>query len=229
MVRSVHVFEGNRVERGQRLAVLSNPDLSASFRRASSDVEAGLRLAAEARHRGDIVGSSERIDEVEEARTRMKVHADKLDRLILTAPISGIVSTRDVEQLRGRYLDEGDELCAIDRLDTVQLAIAASEADIEEVEIGTRVRLTAAAYPGRTMRAEVLSVAPVASPPRDDEERRLDLVQRVNLVRVLVQVRNEDGALLPGMTGRVQFMTRPRSVLGKTTWRLRRWLASVVW
>ena len=229
LVQTVDVVEGTVVERGQRLAVLSSVDLATSYRRASSDLEAGLRLAAEARSDGDVVAASEWFEKVEEAETRLLVTQEEMDRLTLTAPISGVVSTRNLEQTRGRFLDEGTRFCAIDRLDTVQLAVATSEADIQEVEIGTAVRMTAVAYPGRTMRAEVLSIAAVARPPDAEEERRLDLVQRVNLVRVLIRVQNEDGNLRPGMTGRVQFITRPRSAAGKTWWRFRRWLASVVW
>jgi multidrug efflux pump subunit AcrA (membrane-fusion protein) len=229
LVQTVDVVEGTRVEPGQRLAVLSNAELAASYRRASSDLETGLLLAADARSHGDIVTAEERLEEIEEADKRMRFSRKKLDGLTVTAPISGVVSTRDVEQLRGRVMEEGTSLCAIDGLDTVKLAVATSEADIEEIRIGTSVRMAAVGYPGRTMRAEVLSMAPVAIPPDAEEEHRLDLVQRVNLVRVLVEIENRDGLLRPGMTGRVQFITQPRSVAGKVWWRFRRWFASVVW
>jgi putative peptide zinc metalloprotease protein len=229
LVRSVDVAEGSSVTRGQLLAVLSSEDLTASHRLASSDVHRGLRLAAGARSDGDIVAASEWFHEVEEAKTRLRVTREKLDRLALTAPISGVVSTPDLEQTRGRVLDEGEIFCAVDQLDTVRLAIATSEADIEEIQAGTAVRMAAVAYPGRTMTAHVLSLAPVANPPDAEEERRLDLIQRVSLVRVLVEIQNEDGTLRPGMTGRVQFITRPRSAAGKIWWRFSRWFSSVVW
>lgn len=71
--------------------------------------------------------------------------------------------------------------------------------------------------------------APVAEPPSVDEETRLDLVQRVHVLRVRVEIGNEDGKLRPGMSGRVQFLTEPRSAVGKAWRGFSRWFSSVVW
>jgi hypothetical protein len=89
--------------------------------------------------------------------------------------------------------------------------------------------MLAAAYPTRTLEAQVLALSPVAESPSLDQEEELDLVQRVNLVRILVEIENPDGILRPGMSGRVQFLTHERSPLGKLWWRFHRWAASVVW
>jgi multidrug efflux pump subunit AcrA (membrane-fusion protein) len=117
----------------------------------------------------------------------------------------------------------------VDRLDTVWLAAAASEVAFQEIALGTPLRLTLAAYPGRTLRATVRGIAPIAEPPTADEKGRLDLVQRVHVLRVRVEIDNRDGTLRPGMTGRVQFLTEPRSIAGKVLWGFRRWFSSVVW
>ncbi|HKQ60663.1 MAG TPA: efflux RND transporter periplasmic adaptor subunit, partial [Candidatus Polarisedimenticolaceae bacterium] len=160
---------------------------------------------------------------------RLDATGHRLARLNLRAPVDGVVSTRDVEQAAGRHLGEGETFCAIDQLDTVQLAVSATESDIEEIRPGVAVRILSRAYPTETLRAAVLAVSPVAVPPEPEQERALDLVQRVNLVRVRVEVDNAAQRLRPGMTGRVQFLTEPRSPAGKVAWRLRRWASLIVW
>jgi Cu(I)/Ag(I) efflux system membrane fusion protein len=166
---------------------------------------------------------------VHESRERLAVLDRKIRQQTLVAPISGTVTTRDLDQMLGSYLVEGGHFCTVDRLDTVRLAIATPESDIEVVREGVRVRMAAKAYPGRTLVATVLAVSPIARPPQLDEREALDLVQRVNLVRVLVEIENSDGRLHPGMTGRVQFLGDPRSALGKTWWNFRRWAETIVW
>lgn len=228
-VVEVAVVEGQRVERGTVLGLLESADLSADYRLASADLERSLRLAAASRSSGNLVEAGERQVEAAEARARTLRLGERVSRLALATPIAGVVSTPDVELARGRYLEVGDELCRVDRLDTVWLAAAASEVAFQEIALGTPLRLTLAAYPGRTLRATVRGIAPIAEPPTADEKGRLDLVQRVHVLRVRVEIDNRDGTLRPGMTGRVQFLTEPRSIAGKVLWGFRRWFSSVVW
>jgi len=228
-VADIAVVEGAMVQAGQVVGVLESADVSAEYELASADVERARRLVAEARAAGDLVGAAERDAEAVEAGSRKRMMEDRVSRLALRSPLSGVVTTPDVELARGRFLEEGDELCTVDRLDTVRLALAVSEVDAQQIAVGTPLRLRARAYPGRSLRAEVRSIAPLATPPSEDEEARLDLVQRVHVMRVLVEIDNEDGRLRPGMSGKVQFLTRPRSVAGKIWWRYRRWFASIVW
>ena len=229
IVRSVHVEEGSVVEEGELLALLASPDLEAARRSASADLQRTTREAAMARRIGDIAAARERDEESREFRKRLAVIDRKIRRQTLIAPISGTVTTRDLDQVLGTYLVEGDEFCAVDRLDTVRLAIATPESDVELVREGIPVRMAARAYPGRTLEAQVLAVSPIARPPQLDEREALDLVQRINLVRVLVEIENSDGRLRPGMTGRVQFLGDSRSPLGKIWWSFRRWAETIVW
>jgi putative peptide zinc metalloprotease protein len=231
VVRLVNVSEGEQVARGEVLAVLESPDLEVRGRRAASDREQMLREAAESRLAGDVVTARERFEEAAEAGVRVRLLDRRLEELTLTAPISGLVTTPEFElrSTLGRYLDRGEPLCTVDRLDTVRLAVSALESDVAEIDEGATVRMLATAYPGRTLRASVLALAPVAEPPAPEEAEMLDLVQRVNLVRVLVEVDNPERRLLPGMSGRVQFLTRPRSPAAKAWWRFRRWASMVIW
>jgi multidrug efflux pump subunit AcrA (membrane-fusion protein) len=219
------------VEVGQIVGVLENPDLEARGHIAASDLERLLLEAAEARLDHDIVAARTHTDEAAEAESRVRLVERKLGELSLTAPIAGVVTTPDrvLDSSPGRFLAQGETFCTIDRIDTVRLAVSTLESDIGEIHEGAEVRLLATAIPGRTLRANVLALSPVAVPPSPEESDALDLVQRVNLIRVLVEVDNPDRRLLPGMSGRVQFLARSRSPAGKVWWRFRRWAGTVIW
>jgi putative peptide zinc metalloprotease protein len=229
VVVAIHTDEGQRVAAGTVLFELASPDLEASVDRAEADLALAHRGAIAATEWGDIVTASKHRREASEAADRLKTYDALRDELTLTASSPGVVTSWDLDQLEGRYVMKGEQLCAVDRIDVVRLAIATAESDVSEIEAGDEVRLLAQTYPGRTLRAEVLGVAPVAEEPGLEERETLDLIERVNLVRVLVEIDNADGRLRPGMTGRVQFLTTDRSALGKTWWRFRRWAESVVW
>jgi len=109
---------------------------------------------------------------------------------------------------------------------TVLLVVRTSERDIDEIQPGTEVRLLATARPGTTLRSRVRSLSPVARPATGEA---LDLVRRANLVAVDVEVENSGGLLREGMTGRVQFLTTPRSAAAKVGRVLRRWMGELVW
>ena len=229
IVRQVNVTEGQVVGVGDRLATLDSFELRASRRRATADRAVAERRAAEALRRGDAATGREWQDVAREAGLRESGLEARVRALELRAPIEGVITTPQLENAVGRYLAEGEAFCAVDQLETVELVIAASESDLEEVEIGTRVRLLATSFPLRPLRASVQALSPIAEPPAPSEEQTLDLVRRVNLVHVRVRVDNPEALLRPGMSGQVQLLGPSRSVLGKIWRGAQRWTARVVW
>ncbi len=229
IVRKVEVREGDRVERGQRLGILESRSIEAMEARATADLELARREAVLALREGDTATEQEKRREEDAALARLGALDVKLAALDLTAPLDGIVASPRLEESEGRLLREGETFCIIDRLDTVLLAVAASELDIEEVRPASPVRLLANAFPGRPMRSRVISIGPVARPPAEEAAAAPDIVRRSNRVRVLIEVGNQEGLLRPGMTGRAQFLGKKRTPAGKMLRRLRRWVATVIW
>jgi len=228
VVTKVNAAEGTIVKKGDLLAVMENPDLASDRRQALSGLDRSLHEAALARREGDLAHARQREQEAGEHRALLALLAKRIGSLSLASPIEGTVSTPYLDEMIGRHLGEGDTFCSVDRLDAVKLAVAASERDIEEIRAGMPVRMRLTAYPGRTFTSTVLSLSPEATTDGSGE-KAIDLVPRSHLVRVLVEMSNADGALRPGMGGRIQFLTTPRSIAGKIAWRLRRWASSVIW
>lgn len=226
-VHRVAVVEGQHVHRGDVLAEIDNADLTASSRLARAGMVRAQREAAVARAGGETAKEQQRRDEARAEETRAALFEGRVASLQLTAPIDGVVSTPLVEDSLGRHLAEGEAFCTVDGLETTHLLVKASERDIDEIAAGTEVRLAATAWPGTTLRSRVASLAPLAHPAAEGEP--LDLIHRANLVTVSIELDNAEGRLREGMTGRVQFLTTPRSAAGKT-WRvLHRWMSELLW
>jgi putative peptide zinc metalloprotease protein len=229
IVRKVMTSEGRSVSPAIVLAILQSPDLSAALDVAHADLARNLSEAVGARNAEDVSTSQEKSEAAREARSRLELLDGRLAGLTLRSPLDGVVSTPYLEEKEGTYLQEGEVFCTVDRLDQVRLAVATAENDIEEIRKGVWVRMLLRAYPERPLRARVLSLSPVAVPAQVTEASSLDLVRPANLVRVIVEIDNPSGLLRSGMTGRVQFLTKPRSVIGKLWWRLSRWGGSLFW
>ncbi len=228
LVASVAVREGDRVAAGTELARLASPELDAARAQAEADRMKALRDASRARDARDTATEAAARELARGAESRLEMLEARQARLVVAAPMAGIVSTYRVEELAGRQLAEGDTLCVIEGLERVRLAARLSERDIEEIHAGLPARIRAEAYPGRTLRATVRDVAPVAEAPPEGG-LHLDLVRRARQVRVLVEIENPGEQLRPGMTGSVQFSGPRRSVLGLMWWRFSRWISTVIW
>lgn len=223
----VAVAEGQRVHRGDVLGLIENADLTATSRLAEAGAVRAEREAAVARAGGETARAVLRGEEARAEASRAALFATRVRSLEMAAPMDGIVSTPLVEDSLGSHLVEGATFCTVDGLDTAILVVKTSERDIDEIVAGTEVRLQATARMGTTLRSRVRSVSPMARPAEAGEQ--LDLVRRANLIAVNVEVDNAGELLREGMTGRVQFLTTPRSAAGKLIRMLRRWLGELLW
>jgi hypothetical protein len=149
--------------------------------------------------------------------------------MTLVAPLDGTVTTPYLETMEGTRLAEGGTFCEIADLSRVRLDVSALESDLAEIGERTEVRILAAAHPTRPSRARVLSVNAATRAPQGNGAPYQDLVAPVRVLRVLAEIDNEEGLLRPGMSGRAQFLGKPRSLAGNIAWRLGRWLSTLVW
>ena len=230
VVREVLVGEGGRVAAGEPLAVLESPELLSARDAARADTARNGREAARARQAADLATLQERRAGMEEAVSRLALLEARVGQLVLRAPIAGIVSTAYLEEKEGAYLREGQEFCTVDQPDPAWLAVSVSEAEIREIRRDIPVRILLHSFPERPLEARVLALSPVAVPAAAAAgASALDLVQPANEIRVLVQVANPGGVFRTGMSGRLQFLTRSRTILGKIAWQLSRWAGSLFW
>lgn len=124
-----------------------------------------------------------------------------LDRTRIRAPIDGIVIKRTIEpgQTVAASL-QAPELFVIARnLSDMQVETAIDEAEIGKIRPGQMATFTVDAFPGRSFSGAVLQVRKAAQN-----------VSNVITYTAVVSARNDDLALLPGMTANVRIVTDKR-------------------
>jgi multidrug efflux pump subunit AcrA (membrane-fusion protein) len=194
---------GTEVYLDKLIAQRSNPlTLRAQANAAKSEYEiASAAVAlAEAQVKGLELGATvEQIAaaeaQVEMARAALDALEVQMDKLMLTAPISGLVLERPVHM--GEVAMPGAPVMTLANLDRLTLTVYVPEDRLGKVRLGQEVSVTVDAYPGRTFPGTVVFIASRAEFTPKNVQTRED---RVNMVfAVKVRLPNPDHALKPGM------------------------------
>ena len=229
-IAEVLVKEGDRVTASQPVVRLANRELE----QAHSANESRLRAAEAQLQRAIGLEHPAEQKQLENlvAQYRAKFAESQRDVAALTirAKGDGVVLVRDgtllthnPTPLLGRLL-RNELFCDIVRMDPMRIKIALSEKQVRYVEQGHRVALKADAYPGRTFEGTVASKPlmfigkemPAAFSARRSGDVPTGLDRQgheVPIERVFtadVEVKNPDGILRQGMTGRARIFTGPR-------------------
>ena len=217
LVESLLVDFNDEVKEGQVIARLDTTLLASAVKDAEANAEraaAELRQARrdlarltathaqgitsdadfnKAQYNLDVAGASAKSAEVAVARARQN-----LGYATIRAPVSGTVVERDVDvgQTVAASLSAPKLYLIANDLSRMQILASVDESDIGRVKTGQEARFTVKAFPSRTFRGTVRQV-------------RLKSASEQNVVSytAVVAVDNPDGALLPGMTATVEFVT----------------------
>lgn len=166
-LRQLHVRDGEYVEAGQPIADLQNVDLELE----KKDLELQIQLS-EVKYRAAI--TSERADQqqlasaqkkmTEELREELKGVDARLAFLKLTAPRDGIIRTRDLANLSGRYFAKGQLICEIGEHGNLRAIIPLNEREAKRVHAGQKVVFRLLAEPQERIEG-VISALPVSPLP----------------------------------------------------------------
>jgi multidrug resistance efflux pump len=133
--------------------------------------------------------------QVQVARAALQAIQVRLDKLVLEAPISGLVLERPVHV--GELARPGAPLLTLADLDEVTLTVYVPEDQIGGVQLRQPVSVTVDAYPDRAFRGQVVFIASEAEfTPKNVQTQE----ERVSMVfAVKVKVPNSEHLLKPGM------------------------------
>ena len=216
IISHIYVDFNDKVRRGQIIARIDTTLLTSAVRDAEATVErnqAQLRQAEREYERVKGLFDKQFITEVEFNQAQynldIAVAATKsaeisLDRArqnmsyaTIYAPISGTVIERnvDVGQTVAASFSAPQLFLIADDLSRMEILASVDESDIGMIEDGQTARFTVQAYPDDTFTGTVRQV-------------RLQSTIQENVVNytVVVDVDNEEGKLLPGMTATVDFL-----------------------
>ena len=164
-----------------------------SRRRAEIAIENTLEAAA----RLDLVQEGPHPQEVEAARAELRrlqeqriLAAEMLQRTEITSAIEGRIADLELKNRLGTYLDEGDLFAEIIDDRALLAHIRVPEVALDRLQPGARARVRLWAFPHQVFIGSVEMIEPRV---QEDTHGRV--------IRVVVNLPNDDGLLRGGMTG----------------------------
>jgi len=209
---------GDVAEKGTRLVRINPRDVRNSFEQAQADLDVARarfqvgqrRLErSQALHDSSIVTDEELENAILEdanaraalvkGETNLELAADRLDDVLVRAPISGTVVERAIEAgqivTSTREVTGGTLLLRMADLTEVQVRTMVDETDIGRIRAGLLASITVEAYPDQTFNGTVLKIEPQAV-----------VEQGVTMFAVLTRIANEQDLLRPGMNADVEIV-----------------------
>lgn len=166
-VITVLADEGDRVTRGQPLAILDAQDLRETMAqlrasRINADQDESRALALFQQGWSTRSDRDKAVAGANSARALEAAGRAKLDQYTIRAGISGIVLRRDVEP--GDLATAAKTLFQIGDPRQLRVSATVDERDIPLVRTGARVVMSTQAYPGRIFRGSVYEITPGGNP-----------------------------------------------------------------
>jgi membrane fusion protein (multidrug efflux system) len=159
--------------------------------------------------------------EISRLKTQEQYLEQQLKSLVVTSPISGVVTTRHLKEKIGQSLKKGEVIAVVQQIETLNAEIMVPEQEIANVKTGQRVILRVRAYPGAKLVGAINGIAEIADKEGDPAGRRIFLVT--------TKISNEDQLLKPEMSGQAKIYCGKQHLIDVTTRRLARYLRVEVW
>jgi RND family efflux transporter MFP subunit len=205
---AVLVDRGDRVTRGQLLALVRPSDLPDQLAAARSTLTQAQSSAALARTNYDrakqlapeAVVSQQELQQAQSqfagaeaaqqaAQSQIAALAVRLGETRIASPLTGVVVQRRLDPGSLVGPPGGGAIVTVARVDTLRVFITVSEHELAGISVGKDAHVEVDALPGRTFTGKVVRLAPAL----DAATRTLDAE---------VQLDNRAGQLYPGMYGR---------------------------
>ncbi|MEM9409524.1 MAG: efflux RND transporter periplasmic adaptor subunit [Planctomycetota bacterium] len=122
-VEAVLIKRGQKVVQGEPLLTLSNPRLKIKLEEIKLAIE---QSELESRRRcleNDIASHQVELSKQESLRDKKLTIENRLENLVVMAPITGTVQSDFIESFPGRYIAQGSEICQIVNEDEKQLTV----------------------------------------------------------------------------------------------------------
>jgi HlyD family secretion protein len=175
-----------------------DPDALALAQARLENAESQLALAEAGASQEELAVAQAQVDTAQAAVNIIRV---QLDKLVLTAPVSGVVLYRSAEP--GEVVNSGVSLLTLARLDDLAITVYAPEDRYGEIVLGQSVDVTVDSFPGDTFKATVVRIADQAEyTPRNVQTAE---GRRSTVFAVELSVSDEQGRLKPGMPADVVF------------------------
>ncbi|MCX5907076.1 MAG: efflux RND transporter periplasmic adaptor subunit, partial [Deltaproteobacteria bacterium] len=191
--RSLELFQRNLISASDRDTAQTNYDSAVALLEAAR----AQQKASDAQLESAITRLEAARAQIKQAEAELELAQVNLDHCRITAPVTGIVISRnvDVGQTVAASLQAPTLFTIAQDLMEMQVDTSMSEADVGRLAIGQDATFTVDAFPQTTFRGKVTEIrnAPVT-------------VQNVVTYDVVIQVKNSELKLRPGMTANASIL-----------------------
>jgi RND family efflux transporter MFP subunit len=210
-VREVRVDVGDRINKGQVLAVLDKRTYNLNVKAAEAEVgRAKVKLAdkrndldrfqrinkqdpgavSQAALDNSQAAVDGAINQVQFTKSQLKLAQRDLDKTVLRAPFDGVIATRNVEPFF--EVARGQKLFDVIENTGMELAISIPEDAIDEIQMGQKGEIQFSVFADRTYNGKVTEISKVAG--------------TANAFPIKLTIENPDQRIRPGMTARVTLL-----------------------
>ncbi|HKI45674.1 MAG TPA: efflux RND transporter periplasmic adaptor subunit, partial [Balneolales bacterium] len=209
-INKIYVDYNSHVKKGEILAVLDTTSLYQSVQQSQAEVRSAQaqviqarltfqrmkklfakQLASESDFDTDSVAFIVAQNSLHSSETQLQRARINLDYATITAPIDGVIMSRDVDvgQTVAASFNTPQLFSIATDLHSMRISASIDEADIGQIRLGQNVDFTVDAFPDETFTGTVTQI-------------RLQPITTNNVVTytVIIEVQNPDLKLMPGMT-----------------------------
>ncbi|MFP9097701.1 efflux RND transporter periplasmic adaptor subunit [Flavobacterium sp. RHBU_24] len=196
-VVKVLVDEGDRVHKGQVLAIIKGDQLNiqlTSAKAAYENAQSDAKRYENAFKTGGV--TQQQLDQSKVALANAKAQYDQtrvsLGDASIKSSINGIVNKRNIEP--GSVVSPGTVLFELVDVSTLKLKVTVPESQVATLKLGTTINVTASVYPDKTFTGKITFIAPKAD-------------ESLNFPVEITIAKNPDNLLKAGMYGSATFGT----------------------
>jgi multidrug resistance efflux pump len=147
-------------------------------------------------------GAQQAEDAIQQAQANLNLLEAQLEKLEVTAPMDGVILTRNVEV--GEFVQPGATAFSMANINELTITVYVPEDRYGEISLGQKATMTVDSFPGQTFSADVSYISDQAEfTPRNVQtvEGRSSTVYAIKL-----KVADPEGKLKPGMPADVTFI-----------------------
>lgn len=213
----VLVRPGESVNKGDILVRFDDRDLRIEHQQYQSEVQQANDRLRQAMAENDAANSGLALLELKQSEARLALVQEKLSRLNITAPMTGIVMSGDWMQQVGAPIENGKQLFEIAKAAGSRLALQIPDQDIDEIRLNQQGKFRLTSLPDQTFTLQIKQITPVANTDSGKNTFRVEAQPLTNI------------RLSPGMQGSAKVIVGETNLITRWSKSLLDWLRIKFW
>jgi multidrug efflux pump subunit AcrA (membrane-fusion protein) len=217
-IKDASARPGDIVEQGVALATLDDRDLQLEKRKWLGKQKQISKEYREALALRDLSQIGILRAQLTQAEAQLEILEQKLDRTVISVPISGVIVSGDYTRALGSPVERGQVLYKVSPLENYRIILQVDESEVSEIAVGMRGELTLSAAAEETFEMEVMNITPVSVAESG-----------INYFQVEASLITPPEFLRPGMQGVGKISVGKRQVLWIWTHKMVDWMRLKLW